>query len=381
MKILFICENYLPHYGGAEVVFKNLAERYQKCGHQSTILTHQLKNTKKTEIINNVQVHRIPSLFSRYIFSFTAIPKAIKLAQQHDIIQTTTFNGAFPAWIAGKLTRKPVVITIHEIWIGKWQDITGFSYFKSKIHSFLERMIYSLPFNYYICVSDATKNDLLKQRGNNKNLTQNIQTVYNGLDYNFWNPALITENEIKKIREKHQLDNHFTCFSWGRPGESKGFEYLIEALPEVIKTIPNSKLLLLFGSKEQYQKKYRELLNLIEKLNLNKHIELLPKLSQEELRAYIKAVDCIIVPSKAEGFGYTTVETSAIGTPIVISNAGSLPEVVSGKYQIFQSKNAADLAKKIIKINNKEYLETKPKRFEWNESIEKYLKVYQELIK
>ena len=117
MKILFICENYLPHYGGAEVVFKNLAERYQKRGHQSTILTHQLKNTKKTEIINNVQVHRIPSLFSRYIFSFTAIPKAIKLAQQHNIIQTTTFNGAFPAWIAGKLTRKPVVITIHEIWI------------------------------------------------------------------------------------------------------------------------------------------------------------------------------------------------------------------------------------------------------------------------
>ena len=69
MKILFICENYIPHYGGAEVVFKNLAEGYVKLGHEVTILTHQLKNTKKREIINGVKVIRVPSLNSRYLFS------------------------------------------------------------------------------------------------------------------------------------------------------------------------------------------------------------------------------------------------------------------------------------------------------------------------
>ncbi|MBS3127462.1 glycosyltransferase [Candidatus Woesearchaeota archaeon] len=47
MKILFICENYYPHLGGAEVVFKNLAEGYVKRGHQVTVLTHQLQGTKK----------------------------------------------------------------------------------------------------------------------------------------------------------------------------------------------------------------------------------------------------------------------------------------------------------------------------------------------
>src|SRR3989344_4390735 len=113
MRILFVCENYFPHYGGAEVLFKNLAERYVKKGHQVTILTHQLKGTQKIEMINGVRVLRVPSFFSRYAFTFLAVPQAIRLAKAHDIIQTTSFNGAPPAWLAAKITKRPVVITVH----------------------------------------------------------------------------------------------------------------------------------------------------------------------------------------------------------------------------------------------------------------------------
>src|SRR3989344_1338403 len=37
MKILFICENYHPHQGGAEVLFKNLAEGLVKAGNEVSI--------------------------------------------------------------------------------------------------------------------------------------------------------------------------------------------------------------------------------------------------------------------------------------------------------------------------------------------------------
>ena len=56
MHILFVCENYLPHYGGAEVVFKNLAEGFVKKGHDVSLVTHQIKGTKKFEKINGVKV-------------------------------------------------------------------------------------------------------------------------------------------------------------------------------------------------------------------------------------------------------------------------------------------------------------------------------------
>ena len=85
MKILFICENYHPHRGGAEVVFQNLAERFAQRNNQVTVLTQQLPNTKKTERLNNTTIKRVYSFFSRYLFTFLAIPKAIKLA--NDLIK------------------------------------------------------------------------------------------------------------------------------------------------------------------------------------------------------------------------------------------------------------------------------------------------------
>jgi len=118
MRILFVCENYIPHYGGAEVVFKNLAEKYVEKGHQISLLTQRLKGTKKREVMNGVKVRRIFSFFSRYWFSFFSVFEAFRLAKKHDIVQTTTFNGAFPAWLAARLTGRKVVLTVHEVWIG-----------------------------------------------------------------------------------------------------------------------------------------------------------------------------------------------------------------------------------------------------------------------
>ena len=94
MNILFVLENYLPHIGGAEVVFMNLCESLVKRGHNVDIVTHQMKNSKKFEIINGVNIHRVNCFYSRYLFSFFSIPKVLQLANQSDLIHTTTFNGA-----------------------------------------------------------------------------------------------------------------------------------------------------------------------------------------------------------------------------------------------------------------------------------------------
>ncbi|MDP3734470.1 MAG: glycosyltransferase family 4 protein [Nanoarchaeota archaeon] len=376
MKILFICENYIPHYGGVEVVFKNLAEGYVQQGHTVSLLTQRLQSTPAKEVIGGVTVERVFSFFTRYLFTFLAIPKAMMLAGKHDLIQTTTFNGAFPAWLAGKITKKPVTITVHEVWVGKWPSITAFPSWKCKLHDFLERMIYLLPFDHYICVSQATKDDLLR-RGIKK---EKIDVVYNGLDYEFWNPAKVSADKIKELRQTLEVDTAFAYLSWGRPGESKGFEYAIKAVPAIAQEVPNSVFLLMLGSTNKYSQKYQRLVNLINSLNLNDKIKLIPSVPYTELRNYIKAVDCVVVPSTAEGFGYTAVETIAMGTPIVVSNAGSLPEVVSGKHLIFKNKDAGDLAAKVIAIAHKKYDTTEIQRFEWKRSIGQYLKIYGRLV-
>jgi D-inositol-3-phosphate glycosyltransferase len=374
MKILFVCENYLPHLGGAEVVFKNLAERYVKRGHQVSLITHRLKGTKKRENINGVEVYRINCFNSRYLFSFFAVSKVIELARDHDIIQTTSFNGAPPAWLGSKVCGKPVIITVHEVWADKWQQVTNFSWLKSKVHQILERAIYFLPYDKYLCVSNATKHDLLKLKINKSK----VETVYNGLDYKFWNTEKYLN--VDEIRSKLDLENKFSCFAWGRPGVSKGFDYLLKAVPLIIKQVPNFHLILMLGSKEKYQAKYQELIELISKLKLDNYVRVIDAAPYQQLGNYIKAADCIIIPSIAEGFGYTTVEAAALGKPLVVSDAGSLPEVVSGKHLMFKSKDIADLAEKVVMASKDEYQETPLKRFEWEPSVEKYLDVYSSLI-
>ncbi len=376
MNILFVCENYIPHYGGAEVLFKSLAEGFVQRGHSVSLLTHRMKGTVKREAIGGVQVHRVASFFSRYVFTFSAIIKAIHLARKHDLIQTTTFNGAVPAWIAAKLTGKPVVLTVHEIWAGRWKEITGFPWWKSTMHEMLERMIYVLPFDRYVCVSDATKQDLLKLGVSERR----VQRIYNGFNYAFWNPANFEEKDTQELREKLGLEGKYVYFSWGRPGPSKGFEYVLRAIPLIRKRKPEAVFLLMLGSKEKYPQKYAELTKLAQEHGLNGSICLLDSVPYAALGAYVKAADCVMVPSISEGFGYTAGEAAAMGKPVVVSNAGALPEIVSGKHVIFESKNVADLAEKACLVAEMKYKDTKSRRFEWKECIEGYLGVYEKVV-
>ncbi len=379
MNILFICENYYPHPGGADLLFKNLAERYVQRGHIVTVLTHLLPGTKQKETINGVQIERVPCLDSRYLFTFLAVKKALQLAKMHDIIQTTSFNGAPPAWLAGKLAGKPVVITVHEVWQGKWKRITGFPWWKSLMHEFLEKAIYMLPYGRYICVSEATKKDLLRTGIPERK----AEVIYNGLDYGFWNIQKVGRAEIQSMKKKFGVEKNFLYFSWGRPGVSKGFEYLIRAFPAVAERVPHARLLLMLSASPQYRKKRQELVQLAEKMNKSsnhKAISIIPSLSDRELRTLLVAVDCAVIPSVAEGFGYNSVQAAAMGKPLIVSDAGSLPEVVSGRCHIFRSQDAADLAEKMLLAAEGKWLHAEKKIFSWEKCVEKYLRVYGSLV-
>lgn len=375
MKILFVCENYYPHYGGAEVLFKNVAEGLVKKGNKVAVITTQLPGTKKYEEINGVKVHRIRCFDNRYLFSFFSLPKVLKLARRADLIQTTTFNGAPPAWLGAKLARKPIALTVHEVWIGKWKQVTGFSGMKAVLHDFLERMLYLLPFDRYICVSQATRKDLLKQKIN----PQKAATIYNGFDYTFWNPKNFSKAKAQKLKKEMGLEKNFVCLSWGRPGGSKGFEYLIKAAPRLRQKIPNLIILLMLGSAEKYPQNYGKLKRLAARYP--ETIKIIPSVPYSELGTMIKAADCVIIPSLSEGFGYNALETASVGTPLMVSDAGSLPEVVSGKHLFFKSKDLDDLAEKTGLLAKGKYVFSPLRKFSWDDCVQRYFDHYKSLLK
>ncbi len=372
MNILFVVEYYPPHIGGGELLFMRLCEGLAAGGHDITVVTLRLPDTPAREVINGVRVCRVkvPGRGARYWFTFLSIPKVLKLARRADLIHTTTYNGAFPAWLAGKLRGKTCVITVHEVFGTRWKDFVGMGWFNAKLHQLLERLIVTFPFHRYISVSRYTA-DCLTSFGVNQ---RKIAVVYNGIDYDLFN---FEKADGRTIRQKLGLGNEFIYMYYGRPGLSKGLEYLVQAVPLIRQAVPGSKLLTILAHNPK--NRCQNIRRMIKDLSIEDSIILLDPVPRNDLPNYIAAADCVVVPSLSEGFGFTAAEACAMGRPVVASNVASLPEVVSGKYVLVEPGNPEAIAEGIEDIYKGETENSERKVFSWDECVQKYLRIYQEL--
>jgi len=374
MGILFVLEYYPPHIGGLEIVFKNLCEGLVSRGHNIAVITSRLNGTKEFEIINGVKVYRVnvPKKGDRYWFTLLSIPKVYKLAKEADLIHTTTYNGAPPAWLISKLRGKKCIITVHEVFGSLWKDLAGMSWFSAKLHQFLERLIISLPFDEYVCVSEYTCASLKNLKGGENT---GLEVIYNGVDNDLFDPS---KTDRRRIRKSLGLGNEFVYMYYGRPGISKGVEYLIQSVPLVSKGIPKSRLLMVLANDPRAR--YENIKKLIKNLKIEDGVILLDPVPRNELPDYIAASDCVVVPSLSEGFGFTAAEACAMGKPVVASDVASLPEVVSGKYVLVESGNPGAIVEGLEKVCKGEAQHSEGKVFSWDKCVEGYLQVYDKVV-
>ena len=321
-----------------EILFKQICEGLAK-KHEVIVVTHRIKGTKEKETINGVKVIRVnvPGLMSRYFFTFLSIPKLVKVCKDADIIHTTTYNGAPPARFIAKILKKPSLITIHEV-IGKnWSRLLEMGWLSGKLHEFLEWLVVSLKFDRYVCVSNSTKDDFEKVKIKKRGVV-----IHNGIDYEFWDPSKYNGNSVRK---KLNVENKFIYLFFGRPGPSKGFEYLAKAVPIIQQEIKESVLVAILSRDKTYEKRYNKIKDM-----LKGDVKLINPVSREELPNYLKAADCVVVPSLTEGFGFSVAESCAMGKPVVASNTTSIPEVISGEYVLVKPKKPEDIAKGVIDV-------------------------------
>ena len=372
MKLCFILEYYHPHTGGAEYLFKNLTEGLCRAGHSVTVLTRRIAGTAPIETLNGVRIVRARTI-NRYLFTFLSIPRALALTKDCDIVHTTTYNGAFPAWLAAKWRRIPAVITVLEVWIDQWRKLTEMSAASAAAHNLLEKMIYRLKFDFYIAISQYTARQL-EAAGVE---TAATRTIYHGFDYDDFRAE---RYDGVHIREKYGLQDAFLCFSWGRPGVSKGHEYLIQAVPRIVEKIPHARFLLMLSARETHLRRYQYLKRLIEKLDIGKWISLIDPAPRGELGHFLKAADCVIIPSVAEGFGYAVLEACAMGRPVVASDTTSIPEVIGGRYVLVEPKNPEAIAAGVVSVFQNKYTTSALKIFPWETTVSEYAAIYTKIV-
>ena len=105
---------------------------------------------------------------------------------------------------------------------------------------------------------------------------------------------------------------------------------------------------------------------------------------EEDVPALMRGARVFVMPSFWEGFGIPVIEAMACGTPVVVSNAGSLPEIVGEGGIIVNPYNPGEIAQGIKKaIDNRDDLIKKglkqTQKFSWQECARKTIKILERI--
>jgi glycogen(starch) synthase len=116
------------------------------------------------------------------------------------------------------------------------------------------------------------------------------------------------------------------AFSVRRLFRRMGLENLIDAVKLVRRDVPD--ILVMIAGKGWMMDELRER---IKSAGVEDHVRLLGFVPDADLPAAYRAADLTVVPTVSlEGFGLTTVESMAAGTPAIVTLVGGSPEVVGG---------------------------------------------------
>ncbi len=361
MKILFIVDYYYPYIGGAEVVHQKLAESLAE-KHDVTVLTQAAAAVQLEEVINGVRVIRIKTL-NRLTFPWQAEKIAYALALESDLVQVSTYSAGF---LGAKIKRKlsiPVILLVHGYLREVWFKL-GLTWFIALLCHRYETRLFSKKFDHYVVPSQFTANNLFKL-GISK---EKVSVIYHGID-----PTLFHAQPRNSIdRRKLGIDDSEKVFLFsGRPSRMKGIETLLQAFKKSAAEI-RLVLMLAKDSKREYQR----VINFIQENKLTNSVLVIDPVPHSDMPRYLAMADVVVVPSLTEEFCFFAAETAAMQIPMVVSQAGALPEVVSGKVVFALPGSVDDWVRALNAAVNGEFVALTYKAFSWETALQKYEELY-----
>ncbi len=168
---------------------------------------------------------------------------------------------------------------------------------------------------------------------------EKIHVVPYGIDQKF----VPTAKPSELVRKYKLQDEKVLLFLGGLKKRKKVF-FLIDVYEELLKHYSKPIRLIIVGSGalESSLNEYARTKGLAEKIIFTGYVP------EEDKILFHNLADVFVFPSELEGFGFSPAEAMACGKPAVISNSGSLPEIVEDGKNGFCVKN--EISKFVEKI-------------------------------
>jgi mannosyltransferase len=219
-----------------------------------------------------------------------------------------------------------------------------------------------------ICISENTKNDLLKFHP--KTSTGKIRVIYNGVGNEFY--KLPSETDFSDFKFPEILKSKYIIYI-GHRSSYKNFDTAVKS----VELSDNSFRLLVIG----------EAINENEKNLLDKHLkgryDVLSGIFSSNLNIFYNRAFCLLYPSSYEGFGIPVLEAMKTGCPVVTTNKSSLPEVAGDAAVMVDEIRPEKFAEEIRKLENPEYRNTliekgfeQSRKFSWDKCFNEVYQFY-----
>lgn len=343
LEILILSPFYSPNIGGVETHLDDLT-RYlvEKKHHKVYVMTYTPLTTDVRAKLyekkgNNLTIIRIPwigkNLFHKFekhpatqflyltpVLGFATFIFMIFKGKKIKAIHAHGFTAALITNVISRVfTGKRLVISMHAI----------YNFAVNKKLAFICKNIL-MPFDKIFCLAEKSVDDLESAGLKRERLSTYVQWV---------DQTLFKPRDKKNCRDKIGIRDYFTVlYPPSRLIEKKGAGVLLQA----IKKCP-SKIQFVFvgsGPLEEILRKTAE---------DSSNVIFAGKKSQAEAAEYYGASDIVVVPSQYnEGFARVVLETLSSGRPIIASNLGCLPEMITDKVGFIVNPSADKIAEKII---------------------------------
>ena len=367
MRIALCTEIVYPVYGVEKRVYE-MAKRLPKFGHEVTVYTSSSQEELPDINIKQVSHKTIIRPPKRnYIYCAEFILKLYKelIADGYDIIDANGHMALIPCSLAGLSRKKPVVATIHDLYLNQWGSMyKGFG------------SVLGLPFEVLFCKMPYSKvltlNSSLKKR-----MTQLLGMKKRGVEVV---PSGINVKEIDTVKGGHKDRN--TVLYVGRLVPQKNVDVLVKAFSEV----ENAELKIIgSGSELANLRKLSVEMGIERRVNFMGSLESHAKVIREMKKATV-----VVLPSFRECFGIVPLEAMCCRTAVVSSETeGPKDYIKDGVNGLLSEKgNITELSKKInlvlsdsklrrdLQVNGRKTSE----KYDWDIIIRRISEIYEELI-
>lgn len=282
-----------------------------------------------------------------------ALFKLIKLLSnlKPDIVHTQSPKAGFIGMLASRITNVPV--RIHTVAGLPLMESNGI---KKKVLIFIEKVTYKLATSVIV-------NSLNLQKYITSHIYNNPCKVKvlgygssNGVDLEYFlNTNYLIDKAALIKNEFNILPYDFVWCFVGRIVKDKGIEELIDCFEEIIKTRPNSKLLLL-GS---FEKKNAVKPSVKERILNNRNIIYFGHC--KDIRPYLSLSNAFVFPSYREGLPDSLIQACCFNLPSVATDINGCNEIILNNENglLVKPKNQKDLLEKMLLLQDNIHLQLK----------------------